>query len=305
MFLSLKVPFECFQALELLEIMHLRWKRNPHSSSHRWNQICLCLQRKIWSFLGVAFFLLACFTTSILAMMQRSLWKWNNWEKTLMLLVGVGVWKKTWEFSQEPYRSKKRSWSSWQALCVEFYLCIKAFANWKMSLSLSHTLCLSLCASLSPVILSQWWFSSCFEKILNQKEVPPLSLFQWFCSHKYAATWRMYQFLSHAFSMIFYTVLRRVLNQKVVAPLIPFECFSSHFEKSSESVALYMKVGFFWWLIWGWQIKMELEIVKGGKLKHVLVEAACSHRASKLILGTKWHFSIGSVPHSILCYFSN
>jgi hypothetical protein len=55
----------------------------------------------------------------------------------------------------------------------------------------------------------------------------------------------MYQFLSHAFSMIFYTVLRRVLNQKVVAPLIPFECFSSHFEKSSESVALYMKVGFF------------------------------------------------------------
>ncbi|CAK9192545.1 unnamed protein product [Sphagnum troendelagicum] len=41
-------------------------------------------------------------------------------------------------------------------------------------------------------------------------------------------------------------------------------------------------------------IKMELEIVKGGKLKHVLVEAACSHRASKLILGTKWHFSICS-----------
>ncbi|CAK9256543.1 unnamed protein product [Sphagnum jensenii] len=39
-------------------------------------------------------------------------------------------------------------------------------------------------------------------------------------------------------------------------------------------------------------IKMELEIVKGGKLKHVLVEAACSHRASKLILGTNWHFSI-------------
>jgi hypothetical protein len=40
-------------------------------------------------------------------------------------------------------------------------------------------------------------------------------------------------------------VLRRALNQKAVAPLIPFKCFSSHFEKSSESVALYMKFGFF------------------------------------------------------------
>ncbi|CAK9872106.1 unnamed protein product [Sphagnum jensenii] len=40
-------------------------------------------------------------------------------------------------------------------------------------------------------------------------------------------------------------------------------------------------------------IKLQLEIVNGAKVKHVLVEVARSHQASKLILGTKRHFPIG------------
>lgn len=199
--------------------------------------------------------------------------------------VACGSWclEKTWEFSQEPYRSKKRSWSSWQVLCVEFYLCIKAFANWKMYLSLSLCLSVHLFLVLSflnngfphllrgiwkwlllsssfndfPQVLWQpeeWvsflllmlhqWFSSCFEKILNQKwfllssffndfaQINMLQLeecisfflmlFQWFSTQFweefwirkwlllssffrwfwscFAATWRMYFFLPHAFS---------------------------------------------------------------------------------------------------------
>jgi hypothetical protein len=155
------------------------------------------------------------------------------------------------------------------------------------------------------LLMLHQWFSSCFEKILNQKWFLLSSFFNDFAQINMLQLEECISFFLMLFHHDYPHVLRRALNQKAVAPLIPFKCFSSHFEKSSESVALYMKFGFFWWLIWGWQIKMELEIVKGGKLKHVLVEAACSHRASKLILGTKWHFSIWSVPHSILCYFSN
>ncbi len=46
-----------------------------------------------------------------------------------------------------------------------------------------------------------------------------------------------------------------------------------------------------------------MEIVNGAKVKHVLVEVARSHQASKLILGTKRHFPIGSALLLLLHLF--
>lgn len=49
-------------------------------------------------------------------------------------------------------------------------------------------------------------------------------------------------------------------------------------------------------LPWGKQIKLQVEIVKGVKVKKTLVEVAKSYDASKLVVGTSdKHFSVGSV----------
>lgn len=59
-------------------------------------------------------------------------------------------------------------------------------------------------------------------------------------------------------------------------------------------------------LPWGKQIKLQVEIVKGVKVKKTLVEVAKSYDASKLVVGTSdKHFSVGSVgsflvfPHCV------
>jgi hypothetical protein len=95
--------------LSSLEIMHLRWKRNPHSSSDRWNQTCLSLQRKklefsrSWIFFTCLFHTLDSCNGAEEFMNMKQLGENTN--------VACGSWclEKIWEFSQEPYRSKKRS----------------------------------------------------------------------------------------------------------------------------------------------------------------------------------------------------
>jgi hypothetical protein len=121
--------------------------------------------------------------------------------------------------------------------------------------SLSLSLSLSLCASLSRVILSQWWFSSCFEKSLEI--VAPLILFQRF-STSFAATWRMCIFpppyassmiflmfwedsesksgsYSLPFSMILLTYICCNLKNVSVSSSCYFNDFLHSFEKSFES----------------------------------------------------------------------
>lgn len=181
MFLSLKVPFECFQALELLEIMHVRWNRNPHSSSDRWNQTCFSLQRNIWNFLGVGIFLLAWFTPSILAMVLRSLGTWNNWEKTLMLLVGVGVWKKHGSFLRNHTGARREveaadKFSVWNSIFVSRPLQTEKC----ISLSLS----VSLCISFSFYPFSTMVFLMFWEEFGNGCSSHPLSMiFHKFCGN--------------------------------------------------------------------------------------------------------------------------
>jgi hypothetical protein len=43
----------------------------------------------------------------------------------------------------------------------------------------------------------------------------------------------------------------------------------------------------------GWQIKLQLEIVNGTKVRKVLVEAARTYEAYKLILGTTRQHAAG------------